>query len=121
MAKVLVVDCSEKNREVVDSLRNADPRIRVMVAGSIDEAADLAEEENFDLIVSGMRMPPWSGLHFLSRVRASMGPEVPFILVSQDMTERLRDDAIQSGASACFDRAHLSDLVAHATRITFAR
>ena len=119
-AKVLVVDCSG-NRKVVDCLKDADPRISIMVAGSITEARDLVEEENFDLIVSGMKMPPWSGLHLLSLVREYKGSQVPFILMASDMNEKLRDDALQSGANACFDRAQLKTLTAYAVGITRAQ
>jgi CheY-like chemotaxis protein len=99
--RILCVDDDEAWRRVVRDeleLRGA------IVAESKNgiEAYNLAQEDQFDAIISDARMPGGNGVEFLEKVRRSH-PKTPFFFLSGDCPIS-REEAFKKGASAFFDK-----------------
>lgn len=76
-----------------------------------------AEHEDFDLIISDIRMPGASGLEILDGVAASCKLP-PVILITAFGDKQTHDEAFRLGAAAVFDKPFdLDDLLARVAEI----
>ncbi len=96
MAYILVVEDEEKYRQIL--------RIMLSLKGhKIDEAADGQEalkkikEENYDLIISDIRMPGLNGLELLAKVK-ELSPPVPVVFITAYATVDSAVEAMRAGA-----------------------
>ena len=85
----------------LDTLRN--DNLQVFEAPSGEEALLEASRQQIDLLVSDYKLPGISGIELMHKVRARH-PDVKVILIS-GMTERkARDEMLNAGAVALFDK-----------------
>jgi len=85
----------------IDTLKNDD--LQVFETPSGEEALLEASRQRIDLLVSDYKLPGISGIELMHKVRARH-PEVKVILIS-GMTERkARDEMLNAGAVALFDK-----------------
>ena len=68
MAKILVADDQESMRFIISSLLQEKGHA-VTTAEDGQQAFDLLQKENFDLVVADVNMPQLNGLEFLKQVR----------------------------------------------------
>jgi len=101
---------------VEDSIYSADLNIRVLKrAGFLVEAKVIASKEEFhkaleekqwDIILSDNNMPGFSGLQALD-IRNKMGCKTPFLMVTEDISEKDLMRAMESGCRGCIKKEYL--------------
>jgi two-component system, NtrC family, response regulator AtoC len=96
MKKVLVVDDEEGVRRMITALLQKEG-FSVSAAGGGEEALRKLGEEEFDLVLSDVRMPGLDGLGLLGRARA-LYPETTVIMMSAFGTLDLAVEAMKQGA-----------------------
>ena len=96
MSKLLVIDDDRSLREMMDMmLRNAGHQVVLAADGLQGLKAALTEQ--FDVIISDIKMPGLSGVEVLKGLR-SEGNQTPVILVSAFATPATAVEAIQEEA-----------------------
>ena len=99
MIRVLIADDQEIVREGFKRILETDPEIQV-VATAVDgqEALDLIEVYNPDLVLMDLKMPRLNGVQAIRRLRESH-PDLPILVLTTYMDDKWLFDAIKSGAS----------------------
>jgi len=99
MIRVLIADDQEIVREGFKRILETDPDIQV-VATAIDgqEALDLIELYDPDLVLMDLKMPRLTGVQAIRRLRESH-PNLPVLVLTTYMDDKWLFDAIRSGAS----------------------
>ena len=99
MIRVLIADDQEIVREGFKRILETDPEIQV-VATAIDgqEALDLIEIYDPDLVLMDLKMPRLNGVQAIRRLRESR-PNLPVLVLTTYMDDKWLFDAIRSGAS----------------------
>jgi two-component system response regulator HydG len=95
---ILVVDDDLAMREMLTSLFS-DHGYSVREAASVDEALELVREEDFDVILSDIKMPGRSGIEMVGELR-SIRPETPVVLMTAFGSI---DSAVESMRAGAFD------------------
>lgn len=72
----------------------------VSTAGSVPDALSLCDKNNFDVIVTDLKMPGAGGLDLIKALRDRADPACIFV-VSGHGAESNRTDAMSLGASEC--------------------
>lgn len=85
----------------LDTLKNSE--VRVFEAPSGEEALLEAARSQIDLLVADYRLPGMSGVELMHKIRARH-PEVKVILISGMSDRRSRDEMLNAGAMALFDK-----------------
>jgi DNA-binding NtrC family response regulator len=80
---------------------------RVQSSTALNEALD---RQLWDIVISDYRMPRFSGMTALAIVRTRQ-PDVPFILVSGAIEERVANVALMTGATAFFKKGDMNQLM----------
>ncbi len=93
---VLVVDDEPAMREMLVSLLEEEG-IRARPAGNAAEALDCTRENDFDAVISDIRMPGTDGITLLGEVRQAR-PDTPVILMTAFGSIDSAVDAMRSGA-----------------------
>lgn len=103
--KILLVD---DHREVLrllrsslDSLKNKE--IKIYEAPSGEEALLESTRQKIDLLVTDFKLPGMSGIELMHKVRARH-PEVKVIIVTGVTDRKTRDEILNAGALAIFDK-----------------
>ncbi|NOX24853.1 MAG: sigma-54-dependent Fis family transcriptional regulator [Deltaproteobacteria bacterium] len=96
MAKILVIDDELSMREFLQILLEKEG-YEAAVAASANAALKALAEDDFDLIISDIRMPGMSGLDFLEQIRAG-GRAVPLILITAYASPEDAVSAMKGGA-----------------------
>ena len=73
----------------------------VTVATTAEEGMRLADEDNFDLIISNLMLPDGSGLDLCRRMRSNGGRRVPVIIQTYHVTPHDVLGALAAGADGC--------------------
>ena len=95
-AAILVVDDEPASRDaLVDVLR--DEGHEVSSAASAEEALEILERSEFELVVSDLRMPGMDGIALLREIRR-LCPQTLFILVTAHASVETAVQALRSGA-----------------------
>ena len=115
MAKILIVDDETDVLRMLSMLFHAQG-YDVVVTDDGNEAVDLIRgPEEFDLMISDVRMIPINGIWLLSLVREEC-PSMPVIMVTAYYSKEMAVEALKMGAvdyiSKPFDTQKLVDLVA---------
>jgi DNA-binding NtrC family response regulator len=79
-ARILVVDDDAAMREMVASLLEAEG-MSVQLAASLKEAVDCASADDFDAVLSDIRMPGGDGLELVGALHA-VRPQTPVVLMT---------------------------------------
>ena len=98
MSKILVVDDELSMREFLKIMLEEEG-FAVECAGSGAQALELLQGEDFDLLISDIRMPPPDGLALLARIK-EIKPSLPVVLVTAYASP---DDAVTAMKSGAFD------------------
>jgi two-component system response regulator PilR (NtrC family) len=96
MEKILIID-DEKG--VLDMLNLVFKKEGYRVKGllSAEKALELIDEEDFDLILSDIRLPQLSGMELLRKVKEKK-PEIPVIMITAYGTIKQAVEAFKAGA-----------------------
>lgn len=104
------VDLAENVKEILD-----DEGYRVDVAGGGSEALDKLAAEDFDLVITDMRMPGMNGVEVIHYIKERW-PGLPVIVMTAYSKDSLLDQAQAEGALGVlpkpFDLDHLTQYVA---------
>lgn len=96
MYKILIVEDERNIRESIDTaLRD---KYDVKTASSGNEALNLISKEQFDLLITDIRMPGISGLELLKEYK-KLYPENPVIVITAFTSIQSAVEAMKSGAS----------------------
>jgi len=83
--KILVVDDSATMRMLISvMIRKVLPDISVAEAGDGTEARQKLEIEEFDLILTDMRMPEMDGRGLIKWVREAKGSQTPIVVITTE-------------------------------------
>jgi two-component system response regulator PilR (NtrC family) len=96
MAKILVIDDELSMREFLKILLEKEG-YSAITASDADAAIELLEGNDFDLIISDIKMPGISGLDFLEKIREK-GSSVPVILITAYASPEDAVSAMKGGA-----------------------
>jgi len=91
----LIADDDLQFREVLRAI--FEPRFELVEAGSGEEAIDIVQQREVDLVLLDMHMEILTGLETL-RIVKSLDAVLPCIIITADATENLRRDAEQASA-----------------------
>ncbi len=81
--KVLIVDDEESMRLILGRTVEAVPNVEITLAGTCEEALQLAGSRGFDIILLDLLMPGVGGIAVLKAIRASShNRKTPVIIVS---------------------------------------
>lgn len=96
--KVLVVDDDKSTREAIeDFLQHQNQNLAIKTASDGNTALDLVKAENFDIIITDLKMPGMDGLEVLRSVK-EIEPDAVVILVTGYATVETAIEAMKHGA-----------------------
>ena len=99
MRQILCVEDNEDSRELVKlALETRFPYVCVSIAGSIDEARELTESNNYDLYILDNWLPGGSGVD-LCRLLREGGSAAPILFFSAAAHDHSKSDAMDAGAT----------------------
>ena len=96
--KVLVADDSGTMRKIIIRSLNAVGIQDVVEAADGDQACDLFQAGQFDLVLTDWNMPGKTGLEVVQTIRAA-GSDVPIVLITTEGEKSRVVQAIQAGVS----------------------
>jgi len=96
MAKILLIDDEASIRAALKEILEYESH-EVTALDQADAALKLLHEQNFDLIMSDIKMPKMDGLDFLTQVK-SMEIETPVVLITGHGSVETAVDALKKGA-----------------------
>jgi two-component system cell cycle response regulator len=103
-ATILVVDNVKANLDLARSIFEPSG-YRVLLAGDVDSAMQLARQTLPDIVLSDVNMPEGSGLELLLRVKSDPALEhVPVVLISATLPQETRDDLVLAAGATKFLR-----------------
>jgi two-component system, NtrC family, nitrogen regulation response regulator NtrX len=97
MAKILVIDDERSIRAVLKEILMDDENHQVEEAIDGFEGFNLFSSNDYDLVISDVRMPKVDGLEFMKRAKV-LKPHVPIIILSANANVDLAIDAVKQGA-----------------------
>lgn len=96
MYKILIVEDEKNIRESIDSALS--DKYEVRTASSGNEALNIITKEQFDLLITDIRMPGISGIELLKEFK-KLYPENPVIIITAFTSIQSAVEAMKSGAS----------------------
>lgn len=110
--KVLVVDDSYTSRRQINRLLSGLGVKHITEAENGKAAAELIENEYFDLIVTDYNMPEMDGQQLVVFIREqSTQPGVPIVMITSESDEARLAAVEQTGVSAIFDKPFNPDML----------
>jgi len=88
-------------RSTLDTLKNKD--LKIFEAQSGEEALLESSRHKIDMLVADYKLPGMSGVELMHKVRARH-PEVKVIFISGMTEKKIRDEMLNSGAFAIFEK-----------------
>jgi two-component system sensor histidine kinase EvgS len=86
-ATILVVDDIELNRTLIKSYLHGYPNLKLIEAGTGNQALDLASQYHFDLVLMDKRLPDANGDEICRRIKALPGyTDIPIIMITATVT-----------------------------------
>ena len=120
--KILVVDDEKNQRDILQMILTGEvdetgaPRYEVKTAGSGQEALRSFRHENFDLVMTDLKMAGMDGLQLLGEL-AQLDSSTPVILMTAHGSIETVKEALRGGAfdylEKPLDRAKLRRIPAH--------
>ena len=98
--RILVADDNETNRKVIEAiLRRARHSVTLVEDG--EQAMDVLEHQDFDLVILDMQMPNLGGIEVTRMLRMSEPAhrKQPIIILSANATREAKDEAMAAGAT----------------------
>ncbi|MBW2416352.1 MAG: sigma-54-dependent Fis family transcriptional regulator [Deltaproteobacteria bacterium] len=96
MASILVVDDERSMREFLEILLQRDGH-QVVSCGEAEQAVLALESDEFDLVISDIRMPGMSGMDLLDRM-PELAPSTPVVLITAHGSTESAVEAMKHGA-----------------------
>jgi len=103
LIRILCVDDERSLLDTTRSILELQTSFQIKTASSVDDALQIMNEKEFDVIVSDYQMPIKSGLDFLRELREK-GNNVPFILFTGKGREEVAVKALNLGADRYFNK-----------------
>lgn len=107
--RVLYVDDHEDSGFMFQQLLSLSD-YEVTIAGTVEQAMRLAQDEDFDLYVLDRRLPDGSGIDLCRRLN-ELSPGVAVIFYTGDAYELQRQEGIGAGAVEYIPKPHIDGLV----------
>ena len=83
MKRILVIDDSEVNLFLINSIFENEPDIQIHILSKSDKALSVLREGNFDLIILDLMMPHIDGFQLLAEIKSDVELKgIPVIVVS---------------------------------------
>ncbi len=102
MAKILIVDDDEATLHLISNYLHIFG-FETEVAQSVAGARKCLESSNYDAVVSDYSMPGGTGLDLLGYLSATC-PKLPFLLMTGQHSEGLKQEAMERGSSAYLEK-----------------
>ncbi len=120
--RILLVDDDERVRFVLGgALQRLGAEYAIVTAGDGREALDIAEETEFDLLITDLRLPRTDGLALTSAF-AKLSPATKVIWITAYGCHRFSDATERLNVMRCLDKPveiqELRDAVIHVLRTT---
>jgi two-component system, NtrC family, response regulator PilR len=96
MAKILVVDDDQGMREFLEIMLTRES-YRVTAAANVEKALNRCQKEQFDLVITDLKMPGADGIEFLKRLK-DISPETTVILITAYASGETALTAMKEGA-----------------------
>ncbi|PJZ69043.1 two-component system response regulator [Leptospira perolatii] len=93
--KILFVDDEEVIRDLFQEIFGGD--YDLTLAGTAEQALEIAESQIFDLIITDIRLPRMNGIEFITKLREK-GLETPFIVITGNQDIQISINALRLGA-----------------------
>lgn len=106
--KVLIVDDSPVDRQIVGGLLEMDPFIQVQYAVSGRDALDKISQDVPKLILTDLVMPEMDGLEFVKEV-AARHSVVPVVLMTAHGSGSVAAEALRHGAASYIPKSQMAD------------
>ena len=106
--RVLIIDDSVTIRAMLEQLiADVAGCVVAGIAATAEEASDLMLSGRFDVMTLDLTMPGLGGMQFIRNLRDR--PHPPIVVLSSSSTHGASEsqEAVEAGASACFDKAKL--------------
>ena len=98
---VLVVDDHESMRLLVGRILSQELGVRIVLAGTCEQALHLADETVYDAIVLDLLMPGIGGFEVLKEIRAHPpNMSTPVVVVTVMSDPNSKDQCLEAGANA---------------------
>ncbi len=118
--ELLIADDDTQFRQTLRSI--FEPRFELVEAGSGEEAIDIVQERQVDLVMLDMHMEVLTGLETL-RIVKSLQSILPCIIITADATDDLRKDAEEAEAFSVLakpvTKSEVVTIVSHAIGETY--
>jgi len=88
-------------RSTLETLKNAE--VKIFESPSGEEALLTSSRQKVDLLISDFKLPGMSGLELMHKIRARH-PEAKVILISGITERKVREEMLNAGALAVFDK-----------------
>jgi DNA-binding NtrC family response regulator len=96
-AKILIVDDEVSTTKLMQGFLQK-KGYQIQIKHDPEEALQLANEEEFDLVITDYRMPQMTGLDLINKIR-EFDPVIPFIMITAYGSIETAVEIIKSGAS----------------------
>ena len=96
-AKILIVDDEVSTTKLMQGFLQK-KGYNIQIKHNPEEALQLANEEEFDLVITDYRMPQMTGLDLINKIR-EVDPVIPFIMITAYGSIETAVEIIKSGAS----------------------
>jgi DNA-binding NtrC family response regulator len=117
MSRVLIVDDSAMDRELVASILQSKNEIEIIQASSARKALDMIRREPPDLVLTDLIMPEMDGLALTEVIRKDY-PALPVILITAHGNEDTVVKALRTGATSYVPKRDLfNDLIPTVTGV----
>ncbi|PJZ65729.1 response regulator [Leptospira wolffii] len=93
--KILFVDDEEVIRDLFQEIFGSE--YELVLAGTAEQGLSIAESENFDLIITDIRLPRMNGIEFITKLREK-GIDTPFIVITGNQDIQISINALRLGA-----------------------
>lgn len=98
--RVLLVEDDDSYRALLADLLRHHLACSVCEAATVDAALGSARVEDFDIVVTDLRLPGEHGAEFIRRIRhQSMRPLVPIVMISSYADDEIGDVPVLAGAN----------------------
>ncbi|EQA46099.1 response regulator receiver domain protein [Leptospira broomii serovar Hurstbridge str. 5399] len=93
--KILFVDDEEVIRDLFQEIFGSE--YELTLAGTAEQALEIADSDAFDLIITDIRLPRMNGIELITKLREK-GVETPFIVITGNQDIQISINALRLGA-----------------------
>ena len=112
MVKVLIIDDHEIFRQGLKKIINENYKDVLFVeAGNAEEASELYNKENWDIVITDINLPGRSGIDIVKELR-QYDPKIPILVLSMYPEDQFAIRVIKAGASGYLSKnSALTELI----------